>query len=60
LEEFRNALSDVEVSAIYYHMFEARHRLDKRESDFSTWIGENLEMPELAGKLRASIPMGES
>ena len=56
LQEFRNALSDVDVSAIYYHMFEARHRLGKRESDFSAWIGESLEMPELAGKLRAINP----
>jgi len=56
LQEFRNALSDVDVSAIYYHMFEARHRLGRRESDFSTWIGESLEMPELAGKLRAINP----
>ena len=56
LEEFRDALSDVDVSAIFYHMFEARHRLGKRESDFSTWIGGNLEMPELAGKLRAINP----
>jgi hypothetical protein len=56
LQEFRNALSDVDVSAIYYHMFEARHRLGKRESDFSAWIEESLEMPELAVKLRAINP----
>lgn len=56
LQEFRNALSDVDVSAIYYHIFEARHRLGKSESDFSAWIGESLKMPELAGKLRAINP----
>ncbi len=56
LQEFRNALSDVDVSAIYYHIFEARHRLGKPESDFSAWIGESLKMPELAGKLRAINP----
>jgi hypothetical protein len=56
LQEFRNAMSDVDVSAIYHHIFEARHRLGKRESDFSVWIGENLQMPELAGKLRAINP----
>lgn len=56
LREFRNALSEVDASAIYYHMFEARHRLGKQESDFSAWIEESLEMPELAGKFRAINP----
>jgi hypothetical protein len=56
LQEFRNALSEVDVSAIYYHMFEARHRLGKQESDFSAWIEEKLQMPELAGKFRAINP----
>ena len=56
LHEFRNALSDVDVSAIYYHMFEARHRLGRQESDFSAWIRESLEMPELAEKLRLINP----
>lgn len=56
LQEFCHALSDVDVSAIYYHIFEARHRLGKPESDFSAWIGESLKMPELAGKLRAINP----
>ena len=56
LQEFRNALSEVDVSAIYYHMFEARRRLSKQEGDFSAWIEESLDMPELAGKLRAINP----
>ena len=56
LEGFRNALSEVDVSAIYYHIFESRHRLGKQESDFSVWIEESLEMPELAGKFRAINP----
>jgi len=56
LQEFRNALSDVDVSAIYFHMFEARHRLKREESDFSAWIRQSLGMPELADKLRAINP----
>jgi uncharacterized protein DUF5752 len=56
LQEFRNALSEVDVSAIYYHMFEARYRLGKQESDFSAWIEASLEMPELAEKFRAINP----
>lgn len=56
LEEFRNALSEVDVSAIYYHIFEARHRLGRQESDFSAWIEKGLEMRELAGKFRTINP----
>jgi hypothetical protein len=56
LQEFRNALSEVDASAIYYHMFEARHRLGKQEIDFSSWIEGQLEMPELAVKFRAINP----
>ena len=48
LQEFRNALSEVEVSAIYFHVFEARHRLRHEDSDFSAWIQHSLGMPELA------------
>ena len=56
LQEFRNALSEVEVSAIYFHVFESRHRLKHEESDFSAWIEQSLEMPELADKLRTINP----
>jgi hypothetical protein len=56
LPEFRNALSEVEVSAIYFHVFEARHRLRHEDSDFSAWIQHSLGMPELADRLRAINP----
>jgi hypothetical protein len=56
LQEFRNAVSEVEVSAIYFHVFEARHRLRHEDSDFSAWIQHSLGMPELADKLRAINP----
>jgi hypothetical protein len=56
LWEFRTALGEVEVSAIYFHMFEARHRLQREESDFSAWIRQSLGMPELAEKMRAINP----
>jgi hypothetical protein len=56
LQEFRNALSEVEVSAVYFHVFEARHRLRHEESDFSAWIEQSLGMPELADTLRAINP----
>ena len=56
LREFRDALGDVEVSAIYFHMFEARHRLKREENDFSAWIRQSLRFPDLAEKIQAINP----
>ena len=56
LQEFFAALSEVEVSAIYFHMFEARQRLKREESDFTAWIRQSLGLPELADKLRTINP----
>jgi Family of unknown function (DUF5752) len=56
LKPFRHALVEVEVSAIYYHVFEARHRLSNSENDFSTWTLQSLGMPDLAHKLRSINP----
>ena len=56
LKAFRHALAEVEVSAIYYHVFEARHRLSNSENDFSTWTFQSLGMPDLAHKLRSINP----
>jgi hypothetical protein len=56
LRAFRRALADVEVSAIYYHVFEARHRLNSSENDFSAWALQSLGMPDLAHRLRSINP----
>ncbi|HXF91185.1 MAG TPA: DUF5752 family protein [Nitrospiraceae bacterium] len=56
LPEFRNALAEVDASAIYYHMFEARVRLRREESDFSFWVRQALGLPDLAARLRAINP----
>lgn len=56
LQDFRSALSDVEISAIYYHMFEARIRLPREESDFSLWIRKYLGLPELSERIRVLNP----
>lgn len=60
LQEFRQVLDGVDVSAIYFHMFEARRRLRREESDFLVWIGQNLGMPELAEALRTINPYSGS
>src|ERR1043165_3870843 len=56
LQEFRQALGEVEVSAIYFHMFEARHLLKDHDNDFFEWIRKSLGMPEIADKSRAINP----
>jgi uncharacterized protein DUF5752 len=48
LAEFRNALAEVDASAIYFHMVEARTRLGRRAGDFAEWIRTSLELPALA------------
>ncbi|MBI3317281.1 MAG: hypothetical protein HYZ85_04685 [Candidatus Omnitrophica bacterium] len=50
LEEFRNALKKISIHSLYFHIFEARLRLESSSNDFTSWfelIGEN----ELARKM---------
>lgn len=56
LAEFRQAVAEVDVSAIYFHMFEAHFRLGREESDFSAWIRSGLGLHELADAIRAVNP----
>ncbi len=56
LREFRNALSEVDASAIYFHVFEAHLRLQREENDFSAWIRNSLNLPRLADRIKALNP----
>jgi len=38
LQEFVEALKSVSIHAIYFHMFEAKLRLEKGDNDFSIWL----------------------
>ena len=48
LREFRNILKKITIDVIYFHMFEARLRLEKKTNDFSFWIETSLKDLELA------------
>ena len=48
LAEFRAGLAEVDASAIYFHMVEARARLGRRSGDFAEWIRTSLALPALA------------
>jgi hypothetical protein len=51
LAEFRASLSEVDASAIYFHMVEARARLGRRSGDFAEWIRTALALPALAERI---------
>jgi len=56
LQEFRDALLDVDVSAIYFHLVEARIRLGRGRNDFAAWLEQGLGLPELAARVQALDP----
>jgi hypothetical protein len=47
LGEFREILQKVSIDSIYFHVFEARLRLEKGDNDFSDWF-EDLGETKLA------------
>jgi hypothetical protein len=51
LAEFRQGVAEVDTSAIYYHMVEARARLGRRSGDFAEWLRTSLGMQALAEKI---------
>jgi Family of unknown function (DUF5752) len=51
LAEFRDALAEVDVSALFYHTIAARYRSDHRRGDFAEWVGSALGLPDLADRL---------
>jgi len=56
LREFRDAISEVDASSIYFHIFEAHLRLQREENDFSAWIRSDLNLPDLADRIKALNP----
>jgi len=55
LEEFSDCLRKISIDSIYYHIFEARLRLEKDENDFSLWFASS-GFEELAKKIRRLDP----
>ena len=60
LREFRDALAEVDVSALFYHLIEARYRLGRGRGDFAEWVAAALELPQVAERLSAIVPYGGS
>ena len=56
LRDFLDILKKISVDSIYFHMFEARLRLDKETNDFSFWLGTSLMEEGLAKKITSMDP----
>jgi len=56
LGEFVEILRKITINAIYFHIFEARLRLEKGTNDFSNWIETSLGDQELARQLARLDP----
>jgi hypothetical protein len=56
LAEFREHLGQVDASAIYFHLFEARVRQGRQENDFSRWLRREVGLPELADRVARLNP----
>ena len=53
LTEFREALKQVSINSLYYHIFDAKLRLEKGENDFSRWFRDSgrVELAEEVARL---------
>lgn len=56
LKEFTMIMDKVTIHSIYFHIFEARLRLEKGVNDFSFWIGTSAGAAEIAKKIAALDP----
>ena len=56
LREFRDALAEVDASALFFHLIEARYRLGRGRGDFAEWIATGLGNPGLADALARIDP----
>lgn len=56
LEEFSAVLEKITIQSIYFHMFDARLRLEKGANDFSLWLASSLGEKALAQKIAGLDP----
>ena len=56
LVEFLEILKKITIDSIYFHIFEARLRLERQTNDFSHWIETSIGDKELADKISRLDP----
>jgi Family of unknown function (DUF5752) len=55
LREFRDVLQKVSINSLYFHIFEARLRLERGDNDFSNWL-EGIGEKDLAAEISRLDP----
>jgi len=56
LAEFAEILKNITIDSIYFHIFEARLRIEKKTNDFSHWIETSLGNKKLADRISGLDP----
>lgn len=56
LEELADILKKISIDSIYFHIFEARLRLEKGNNDLSCWIEKDIGNKELADEMSRLDP----
>jgi hypothetical protein len=56
LNEFVEVLKKITIDSIYFHIFEARLRLEKPTNDFAFWIENSLGDKKIADKISSFDP----
>jgi hypothetical protein len=56
LRDFAEILKKISIDSIYFHVFEARLRLERGTNDFSLWIESSLGEEALAGEIARLDP----
>lgn len=51
LKEFVEVLKKITVDSVYFHIFEARLRLERKTNDFSNWLETSLGEKDLAEEI---------
>ena len=56
LHELMQALRIVSPQSLFYHLIESRLRLRKPSNDFSIWLTEEMDQPDLASQINDISP----
>jgi small-conductance mechanosensitive channel len=56
LREFLESLRNLSLGSLYFHIFESRLRLQRATNDFSVWLEQSLDEPELADEIARFDP----
>jgi len=56
LKEFTDILKKITIDSIYFHIFEARLRIEKKTNDFSNWIENSVGDKKLADRISSLDP----